>query len=168
MWLTTLFPIKLLLCFIFWCNAFLVSGQTIWTLGPMLHVNFGGEKVRVSYALELAYWNFRNVPYSVDFAMEFERKRIRLYSEAQTGVGVAGIAAGPVIEIQTDKPALRVGLQGSVWANYFLGFDFRFRYIDKKKLYCPGIYVKVPFYARDENGEKIESSSSSSRSGFDD
>ncbi|PBQ34548.1 hypothetical protein CNR22_23110 [Sphingobacteriaceae bacterium] len=160
------FLTKPVLFFIFLFNTCLVSGQTIWSIGPMLHVNIGGEKVKVSYALELAYWNFSHFPYSVDFGMEFERKRIRLYSEAQTGIGVAGIAAGPVIEIQTDKPAVRFGFQGSVWANYYLGFDFRFRYIDKKKLYCPGIYVKAPFYARDENGEKIKSSSS--RSGFDD
>ncbi len=155
-----------MLCVIFLFSASLISGQTIWTIGPMLHINIGGEKVKASYALEVAYWNFTHFPHSVDFAMEFERKRIRLYSEAQTGIGVAGIAAGPVIEFQTDKPAVRFGFQGSVWANYFLGFDFRLRYIDKKKLYCPGIYAKLPVYARDENGEKMESTSS--RSGFDD
>ena len=133
-----------------------VSSQTIWTVGPMLHVNFGGEKTRASWALEFAYWNFSHFPYSFDFAAEFQKGRIRLYTEAQTGIGIAGISSGPVLEIQTDNPALKVGFQCSVWGNYYLGFDLRLRFIDGKTFICPGTYVKGGFNARDEDGEKIE------------
>src|SRR5687768_7025122 len=133
--------------------------QSIWTIGPMLHVNFGAGKVRPSVALECAYWNFDGFPYSVDFAAEFEKKKMRFYSELQTGVGLAGISAGPVVEFQKEESKVKLGWQGSVWGNYFLGFDIRARFIDKKAFFCPGVYVKGGFNGRDENGKKIESSS---------
>lgn len=142
----------------------IAKSQTIWTAGPMIHVNIGDDKLRMSYGFEFAYWSFTHFPYSVDFSAEFERKRIRLYSELQTGVGVAGISAGPVLEFQTDEAATKLGFQGSIWGNYFLGFDARFRFIDGKAFFCPGVYVKTGFGGRDENGEKIEGSGSS----FDD
>jgi len=132
--------------------------QTIWTAGPMLHVNFGDKKIRASWGLEFAYWNFRSFPYSIDFCAEFEKKKIRLYTEAQTGIGVAGISAGPVLEFQTAESKTRLGFQTSVWGNYYWGFDFRMRFIDGKVFTCPGTYLKVGFMARDENGEKIENS----------
>ncbi len=135
------------------------SSQSIWTIGPMLHVNFGGEKVKASFGIECAYWNFSGFPYSIDMATEFEKHKIRFYSEIQTGVGLAGIAAGPIMEIQTDKSAVKLGIQGSVWANYFLGFDIRTRYIDNKIFFSPGVYVKGGFNGRDADGEKIEGSS---------
>lgn len=52
-----------------------VYAQTIWTVGPMLHINFGGEKTRASWGLEFAYWNFAHFPYSIDMAAEFEKKK---------------------------------------------------------------------------------------------
>ncbi len=137
-----------------------LKSQSIWTAGPMLHVNFGADKIRASWGLEFSYWNFTGFPYSIDFCAEFERKRIRLYSEAQTGIGVAGLSAGPVIEFQTDNKKVKGGFQFSVWANYYWGFDFRMRFIDKHTFIAPGTYLKVPFYARDENGEEYERSSS--------
>jgi hypothetical protein len=139
--------------------SFFASAQTIWTAGPMLHVNFGGGKTTVSYSVEVAYWNFSGFPYSIDFAAEFESKRIRLYSETQTGVGVAGVAAGPVLEFQTDKGATKLGLQASLWGNYFFGFDLRYRAIDSHSSFCPGIYVKTGFAGRDKDGNAIRSSS---------
>ncbi len=138
------------------------KAQTIWTAGPMLHLNIGGGKTRVSYGLEFAYWNFSHFPYSIDFATEFERKRVRLYSEMQTGIGVAGISAGPVLEIHTDTLSFKAGFQLSVWGNYFWGFDLRARFIDKKTLFCPGTYLKTGFNGRDENGNKTSSSFHSS------
>lgn len=148
-----IFYFSLFICF----NS---MSQTIWTFGPMLHVNFGGERTNASFGFELAYWNFSHFPYSYDFGTDFSKKRIRLYSECQTGFGLAGIAAGPVLEIQTDKPAIKLGLQTSIWGNYYLGFDLRFRFIDKKTFFCPGTYFKFGVRARDENGEKIKHSSS--------
>jgi len=157
---------SLLILILLYC--FSLKSQTIWTVGPMLHVNIGNEKVRASWSLEFAYWNFRHFPYSFDFCAEFEKKRIRLYSEAQTGIGIAGISAGPVMEIQTDESKVKLGLQGSVWGNYFLGFDLRFRTIDNKFFFCPGTYVKTGFGARDSDGNKIEGSSSSFFDDLDD
>jgi hypothetical protein len=64
----------------------------------MVHVNFAkGQKVRASFAIEFAYWNLYFY-HSVDGGVEFERNKIRIYSEAQTGVGLVGVAAGPVVE----------------------------------------------------------------------
>ena len=135
--------------------------QTIWTVGPMVHYNIGGEKNRWSWTIEFAYWNFSHFPYSFDFATEFERKKIRFYSEVQTGIGLAGLACGPVLEIQTDKSKLKLGFQGSIWGNYFLGGDLRARFIDKNAFFSPGIYLKTGFAPRDENGNLISGGGSS-------
>jgi hypothetical protein len=120
--------------------------QEIWTIGPMFHFNFGGgQKPTTSFAVEVAYWNVDKVPYSLDFGMEFDRGKFRLYSEGQTGIGLTGIALGPVLEFNSKESKVRVGVQGSCWANYFLGVDYRIRFIDKKKFHCIGLYGKLPF-----------------------
>jgi len=136
------------------CRYFMVIGllvtvsersfsQEIWTIGPMLHVNFGGgEKRSTSFAIEAAYWNAIKFPYSVDFAVEFDRGRVRLYSEAQTGIGLTGLSLGPVVEFANN--GTRLGVQGSCWANYFLGVDYRIRFIDKKRFHAVGLYAKLP------------------------
>jgi hypothetical protein len=99
-------------------------------------------------------------PIVLIFVLNLKKKRIRLYGEVQTGIGVAGISAGPVIEIQTDTPSIKLGYQASIWGNYYLGFDFRYRRIGKKSFYCPGTYLKIPFNGLDENGEKVDGSNS--------
>ncbi|HET6244236.1 MAG: hypothetical protein H0V01_15780 [Bacteroidetes bacterium] len=119
------------------------NGQT-WMFGPMVHVNFGGEKTSVSYALEFSYWNYRSFPYSFDFAFELEKGKMRIYSEAQTGVGFAGIAAGPVLEYSSIAQKLNLGFQGSVWGNYFWGFDMRVRNVGGETYFSPGTYLKLP------------------------
>jgi hypothetical protein len=119
------------------------TAQEIWTIGPMLHVNFGEEKPTVSFAIEAAYWNVTNMPYSVDFGIEFDRKKTtRLYTELQTGIGVAGISLGPVF--QYNKTSAKLGLQGSCWVNYFLGVDYRMRFLRDEKIKSVGTYVKLP------------------------
>ena len=119
--------------------------QEIWTIGPMFHLNFGDKKRSVSFAIEAAYWNVKGFPHSVDFAIEFDKGKLRLYSEAQTGIGITGVSLGPVLEFNFRESKTRVGLQGSCWANYFLGLDYRIRFIDKKKFHCVGLYGKLPF-----------------------
>ena len=113
-------------------------------LGPMLHYNIGGEKNRFSFAIELAYWNYEGFPYSADAGIEFEKQKIRLYSELQTGIGLAGLAIGPVFEVKTKEKKVHLGLQGSLWANYFLGFDVRFRKSGDEFYLSPGTYFKLP------------------------
>ena len=110
---------------------FKTFGQEVWTIGPMLHYNFGGEKNHFSWAIELAYWNVKNVPYSIDGGIEFNKKRIRLYSEVQTGIGVAGLSVGPVLEINKAERKAHLGYQTTFWVNYFIGVDYRYRRIDK-------------------------------------
>ena len=72
----------------------------VWMLGPMLHFNISQKKMHPSFGIELAYWNYAHYPYSIDGAIEFEKKKIRIYSEAQTGIGVLGFSLGPVVEFQ--------------------------------------------------------------------
>lgn len=121
-----------------------VLAQEIWSIGPMLHINFGGEKRTTSFAIEAAYWNIDRFPYSVDFAIEFDRGAVRLYSEAQTGIGLAGVSVGPVIEFARNPGGVRLGMQGTVWANYFLGVDYRLRFIRGNRFHCLGFYGKLP------------------------
>lgn len=133
------------------------KAQEVWTIGPMLHYNFGGEKRTTSFSIEAAYWNVKKFPYSFDVAIEFDRGKLRLYSELQTGIGVAGISVGPVVEFNRTEHYTRLGVQGSVWANYFLGFDYRFRSIDKNKYHAFGTYGKLPIA---HSGFEEENSSS--------
>lgn len=138
---------KKILFFILFLGLFLkISAQNkqTWMFGPMIHINFGGEKPRVSYALEFSYWNYQNFPYSFDFAFEIEREKMRIYSEAQTGIAIAGLAAGPVLEYALKNQNLKLGFQGSIWANYFWGFDIRARSIGGETFFSPGTYLKLP------------------------
>ena len=93
-------PYKILITtvlFIVNLNAF---AQEIWTIGPMLQVNFGRGKPTVSFAIEAAYWNVKGMPYSVDFGIEFDRRKTtRFYTELQTGIGIAGVSAGPILQV---------------------------------------------------------------------
>lgn len=134
----------LLLIVMAFCSNLRAQTKEVWMFGPMLHFNFGDDKVRASFGIELSYWNYESFPYSFDAGLEFEKKKIRIYSEAQCGVGVAGISAGPVMEFRTDETKLNLGFQGSLWGNYFLGFDLRYRAIAGGSYFCPGTYFKLP------------------------
>lgn len=118
--------------------------REIWMLGPTLHFNIGGDKVRASWGVELSYWNYQSFPYSVDFGIEFEKRKLRLYTEAQTGLGFVGIAAGPVFEANFEEKKVHLGFQSSLWINYFLGANFRYRKINGKSYFAPGTYFKLP------------------------
>ncbi|MBI5541011.1 MAG: hypothetical protein HY951_13180 [Bacteroidia bacterium] len=132
------------LAFLLIVTAKVGFSQKVWTIGPMFHVNFGGEKIRGSFALEVAYWNLEHFPYSFDGGIEFESKKIRFYSEIQTGILVAGLSVGPLLQINTNEGSAHFGIQTSVWANYFIGFDYRKRWVNKEKLNCFGVYAKLP------------------------
>lgn len=128
---------------IFITNCESCFSQEIWTIGPMLHYNFGGEKRNTSFAIEMAYWNLNNFYHSVDVGIEFERKRFRIYSEGQTGIGLTGLSFGPVVEFEKGN-GVHLGVQGSCWINYFLGVDYRIRFIDHQKIQAAGLYAKLP------------------------
>lgn len=118
--------------------------QEVWTIGPMLHLNFGRGKPTVSFAIEAAYWNISNFPHSVDFGIEFDRRKTtRFYSELQTGIGVAGVSVGPVLQLGGGDGA-KLGLQGTAWINYYIGVDYRMRFFRDQKHHSGGIYAKLP------------------------
>lgn len=116
----------------------------VWMIGPMVHFNIGNKKMHPSIGIELSYWNYNHIPYSFNGAIEFERNKIRLYCEGQTGIGIAGISLGPVLEIRRDESTVLLGLQRSIWVNYFAGIDLRFRSIGGTTYFCPGVYAKMP------------------------
>ena len=151
----TLIPLLIVFTSTFNLKTF---GQEVWMIGPMLHYNFGKEKNHFSWAIELAYWNVKKFPYSVDAGLEFSKKRTRLYSEVQTGIGVAGLSVGPVLEFNKVEKKLRLGYQTTFWLNYFIGVDYRYRRIDKTNFNCAGIYGKLPIGTKD-----MESSDGDSR-----
>jgi hypothetical protein len=118
--------------------------QEIWMAGPMLHVNFGRGKPTVSFAIEVSYWNVTKFPHSVDFGIEFDRRKTtRFYSELQTGIGVAGVSAGPVLQVGGGDGA-KLGLQGTGWVNYYIGLDYRMRFFRGQKHHSAGFYAKLP------------------------
>lgn len=136
--------------------------QEIWTIGPMVHLNFGGEKKRMSYSLEFAYWNLDHFYYSVDGGIEFEQKKIRIYSEIQTGIGVTGISCGPLLEINKQDRQAHIGFQTTAWLNYFIGADFRKRWVNKTRYNCVGMYAKIPVAASGLSSSNSNSSNNSS------
>lgn len=140
--------ILLFFLFIFPYRSF---SQEIWTVGPMLHINFGGEKVTASFAIEAAYWNVYVVPVSIDGGIEFDKHKIRIYSEFQTGIGILGVSAGPLLEIGTKPFYLAPGFQTSAWANWIVGLDMRYRRVQGKNYFAPGIYAKLPVYFYDKD-----------------
>jgi len=110
----------------------------------MVHYNIGAEDNKFSFALEGSAWIVNQdfpLPPSVDFGIEFERKKIRVYSELQTGA-LLGLSIGPVVEFSENQPTF--GFQTSVWASLLLGVDFRYRRINKSNYYNPGIFFKFP------------------------
>jgi hypothetical protein len=124
-------------------------GQSVWMIGPMIHYNFAKEKRHFSFGVEAAYWNIKNVPYSIDGGVEFSKERTRFYSEMQTGIGVTGVAVGPVLEINKVEHKAHLGFQTTLWVNYFVGIDYRYRRIDKTNFNCIGTYAKLPIATKD-------------------
>lgn len=128
------------------------------TFGPMWHLNFGNEKIKLSWGFELAYWQtFGNPGYGsshlhgVDVGIEFEGDTRRIYGEYQNGEIIYGGSIGPVIEV--NDGVYNYGIQGSIWGAVFAGVDMRMRYLQNiGLLFAPGIFVKAPI---DLNGGDI-------------
>ncbi len=135
---------KIVVISLFFFIFFNCFSQQIWTIGPMVHYNFNNGKNHFSYALECSFWNLEHFFYSIDGGIEFESKKIRIYSELQTGILVAGISLGPLLEINTNENKTHFGIQSSIWANYLIGVDYRMRWVNKEKSNCIGLYFKLP------------------------
>ncbi|MFL5728352.1 MAG: hypothetical protein ACJ75J_02590, partial [Cytophagaceae bacterium] len=135
---------KFLILFMLITPVSIALAQEYYTIGPMLHFNIGDEKVRTSFGIEFAYWNYSNFPYSFDFGVDFQKYKTRIYTEMQTGAAATGVSAGPFMEFK-KKSSVQVGLQSSVWLNYIIGVDLRGRWQKGQDYFAPGIYAKIPW-----------------------
>lgn len=119
------------------------QAQGAFSIGPMLHLNIGEKPNRPSFGIEAAYWNLEKFPAGIDMGMEFQKGARRFYLEGQIGIGLLGLAFGPVFEKKKDD-VIRLGFQSNIWANYFAGVNFRWRRVNNQKTFAPGLYAKLP------------------------
>lgn len=120
------------------------NGEPIFFVGPTLHYNIGNNEKKFSFGIEGSAWLINSdlpLPLGADLGVEFEKKKVRFYSEIQTGA-LLGLALGPVLEIEDSNP--RFGFQTSVWGAFFLGLNFRYRSINSSHYFSPGMFFKVP------------------------
>jgi hypothetical protein len=111
-------------------------------IGPMIHWNFDSKKkVDGSFGLEASYWSREN-PLGFDFGIDFEKEKIRIYSEVEAGEGL-GLSCGLYGEFSKNEK-FKAGFQGSIWGACFLGLDLRLRDYGKYQEIEPGLFLKVP------------------------
>ncbi|MCC9169124.1 hypothetical protein, partial [Pontibacter harenae] len=121
-----------------------LRAQDIFSVGPMLHYNFGQKKPKVSWGIEASLWWYENqFPISTNFGFDKRKGSSVLYLQAQTGIGLVGLSAGPYVEFRKDDTAV-LGLQTDYWLNYFAGLNYRVRYGGGEKQKAMGIYLKAP------------------------
>lgn len=121
-----------------------------FTIGPMLHWNFGSGKDRFSWGWEAAYWQSFDPSsgdsphlHGVDVGIEFHSNTTRIYAEYQQGMVVYGASLGPVVEMRDG--GVRYGIQGGVWGAMLLGLDLRARYVQEQgAVFAPGTFLKIP------------------------
>jgi hypothetical protein len=114
-----------------------------YTIGPMFHINFSKDEITYSIALEGAAWWDDAFPISVDAGLEWEPSKIRVYSEIQSGVYVVGLSCGPVLELDYVNLKPSIGIQVTIWANYYAGLDLRYRAMPGG-----GVITSSGFYAK--------------------
>ena len=131
---------------------------TSWTVGPMLHYNWGKSGRGFSYGLEFAWWTRTDLAkpgYSekgedalagLDLGVELQGEMVRYYSEAQYGLitpsGYTGASVGPFLELG-PQTSTGFGLQGSIWNALVLGADMRMRVGTTGTAFSPGLFAKV-------------------------
>lgn len=116
------------------------NSDPMYTIGPMVNYNFFSKKFTLGVEGAL-YGGIFPDGTSIDFGMEWERGKFRLYSEYQGGIILAGISAGPCLEINNSLPS-KLYFQTTAWANFFFGLDYRFRYNPTEKHNYVGGYFK--------------------------
>ena len=106
---------------LFWTHLY---AQTIYTIGPTIHICFGKSSVIYNYGVEGAVWNSKGL--GIDAGFEFYKTGFRFYTEIEAVMGFMGASIGPVIEFPL-KEDIRLGFQESLWINYYLGVDYKRR-----------------------------------------
>ena len=135
---------------------FATRAQGAFSFGPMLHLNIGEKPSRLSFGTEAAYWNLQKFPAGINMGMDFQKGARRFYLEGQVGVGLAGLAFGPVFEKKKDD-VIRLGFQTNLWANYFAGVNLRWRRVNDQKTFAPGIYAKYPLlFGFEDDGDETD------------
>jgi hypothetical protein len=122
-----------------------VNAQDVFSVGPAFHYNFGDKKPKVSWGVEASLWWFEDykVPFSANLGIDRRKGSTILYTQAQTGLAVIGISAGPYIEFKKEEPTV-LGLQTDYWVNYYTGLNYRVRYTKGAPQKAIGLYLKVP------------------------
>ena len=135
------------------------NAQDAVSVGPMVHFNFGDKKPRVSWGVEAAVWWLEGErPISANLGFDRRAGSTIIYSQAQTGILIAGLSLGPFIELRKEEKPL-VGLQTDFWANYFAGVNYRTRVGGGGFRHALGGYAKLPmgpFWKEDGEDELWE------------
>ncbi|WP_347159581.1 hypothetical protein [Pontibacter chitinilyticus] len=122
-----------------------VQAQDVFSVGPALHYNFGQKQPKVSWGIEAALWWYKDgFPISGNLGFEHRKNSTILYTQAQTGIALAGVSAGPYLEFKKDEATVKLGLQTDYWINYFVGLNYRIRYNGAGKEKALGMYLKAP------------------------
>ncbi|WP_242929465.1 hypothetical protein [Pontibacter vulgaris] len=150
--------LKLLLVITAGMFASEVKAQDAFSVGPMLHYNFGSKKPKISWGVEAAVWWYENgFPVSGNFGFDRRKGSTALYTQVQTGVGVVGVAAGPYVEFRKEESAI-LGFQTDYWLNYYAGLNYRIRYNPEQRQKALGVYAKLPLDLgpEEENNDDID------------
>lgn len=136
---------KLLFILILITGSNLVQAQSnvLVLVGPKLNFNISKTEKRFSGGLEVSTWsgNDEDGLSGAAFGVEFERDRLRIYADLQTGY-ILGISAGPVVEISRENTKL--GFQGSLWGVFLIGGELKYRRINSTNYFAPGFLLKIP------------------------
>ncbi len=102
------------------------------TFGPRVAISYG-KIWDINLGFETSYWNYDHWDYgfgrglSINVGFDYYLKgRIDVYSELQTGIGLAGLSAGGFRTVYGDFPGW--GIQSTIWGLYMVGGDYRFKY----------------------------------------
>ncbi|MFD2512735.1 hypothetical protein ACFSRY_02545 [Pontibacter locisalis] len=132
-----------------------VQAQDVFSVGPAFHYNFGDKKPKVSWGVEAAIWWYEDkFPISANLGFDKRKGSTVLYSQAQTGVGLAGISVGPYLEFRKEEASTTFGLQTDYWLNYYAGLNYRIRYGGGEKQRAFGLYLKAPIILGSEDEEE--------------
>jgi hypothetical protein len=126
------------------------------TFGPAIHYNIGSKQNYFSFSFEFSVWKFKKSeswdlffpdsisgPYNgINIGFEYSRLYKRIYSEVQMAAPFFGLSLGPVAE-KAGKKDFGFGIQGSAWGCIIGGIDLRYRYVNQKNSFCPGIMLKI-------------------------